>query len=90
MKLIHKLSVRIAIALVIGVLFAGAGTKITYTCALVDGAQGCTSFEKAIMHPNDLLDNKQNSLVKFSTTFALTSLIAFAILEAASRAQKRK
>lgn len=82
MKYIDKLSVRIRIAFVVGFLLASIGTKITYTCVPIDGAKGCVSFEKAIMHPSDLLNNRQDSLVKFSTTFVISSLVTFIILSA--------
>jgi hypothetical protein len=90
MKLLHKLSVRIVIAVVIGFLFASAGTDIAYMCAPIDGAAGCASFDKALMHPSDLLNNEQNSLRRFSMTFAITSLVAFALLSTVSLAQKKK
>jgi hypothetical protein len=90
MKHINKLAVRIVAAIVIGFLLAGAGTDIPYTCAPIDGAEGCVSFDKAVMHPSDLLSNKQNSLVIFSTFFVITSLIIFAFLSALRLAQKRE
>ncbi len=80
MKYIEKLSVRILLSVLVGFLFAGAFTKISYTCAPIDGAAGCVSIEKAIMHPGDLLSNKQASLVQFATTFAASGLGAFATL----------
>ncbi|MDQ2973221.1 MAG: hypothetical protein M3Q79_01940 [bacterium] len=80
MKHVNKLWVRIVTAIVIGFLFAGSRTGITYTCPLIDGAAGCVSFDKAIMHPSDLLNNKQDSLVRFSETFIITSLASFALL----------
>ncbi|MGB4967505.1 MAG: hypothetical protein WBO35_04870 [Candidatus Saccharimonadales bacterium] len=89
MKYIHKLSVRILAALVIGFLLAGAGTKITYSCASVDGAAGCVSFDKAIMHPSDLLNNKQDSIVHFTEAFVISSLVSFAVLSIIDVAQKK-
>ncbi len=89
MKYIHNLSIRIAVAIVVGFLLAGAATKITYSCAPVDGAAGCVSFDKAIMHPSDLLNNKQDSLVHFSETFVVASLISFAVLSIVDVAQKK-
>ncbi|HCR55781.1 TPA: hypothetical protein DIV49_02305 [Candidatus Saccharibacteria bacterium] len=80
MKLLHKVSVRIVIALVVGFLLAGALTKITYTCTPIDDSVNCVAFDKAIMHPADLLNNKQNSLVKFSLIFAISAVTIFAIL----------
>lgn len=84
-----SLKVRIAVAVVVGFLLAGAGTNITYTCEPRAGEEGCASFEKAIMHPNDLFSNKQDSLVQFSTIFAITSLVSFTLLSVIVLAQKR-
>lgn len=89
MKYIHKLPVRILVALVIGFLLASVGTKISYNCAPVDGAAGCTSFDKALMHPRDLLNNKQDSLVHFSEAYAISALISFAALSIIGGAQKK-
>lgn len=77
MKYLSKLPVKIAIAVAVGFIFASVGTKMTYDCAPVDGAMGCVSFEKAIMHPADLLNNRQNSLVKFSANFAVVALVTY-------------
>jgi hypothetical protein len=89
MKLLNKLSVRIVAAIVIGFLITGAGISNTYSCAPIDGAAGCVSFDKVVMHPNDLLHNRQNSLVRFSSTFAITSLVAFALLNVVRFQQKK-
>lgn len=89
MKLFCKLPVRIVAAVAIGLLLAGAGTKITYGCAPIDGAVGCVSFEKAIMHPGDLLGNKQDSLVHFSVAFVVAALVSFVALSIVDVAQKR-
>lgn len=91
MKYVNRLSVRIVIAVVAGFMLAGAGTKITYTCPPVDGAVGCTSLQKAIVHPEDLLNNKQESLVRFSETIVVTSLASFALFSAYTwfKAKKR-
>lgn len=89
MKYINNLWVKVIASIVIGFLLASAGTKITYTCTPADGAAGCTSFEKAIMHPSDLLNNKQNSLTHFSKTFAITSLASFALLSILGFVQKK-
>ena len=80
---------KIVAALLIGFLIAGAGTKIIYACPPV-GTAGCVSFDKAVMHPGDLLRNKQSSLVHFSETFVLTSVIMFALLSVLSVVQTRK
>jgi len=81
---------KIIAAVLIGFLIAGAGTKIIYTCAPVDGAAGCAELDKAVMHPADLLNNKQDSLVHFSETFVISSLVGFVILELFSREKKRR
>lgn len=88
MKYNHKLSVRILTSLVIGLLLAGAVTKITYSCAPIDGAADCVSYDKAIMHPSDLLNNKQDSLVHFFEAFVISSLVSFAVLSIIGVAQK--
>ena len=90
MKYIAKLWVRIAVALALGFLFASTTTKIIYPCPLTNGAKGCMSFEKAVMHPNDLRNNKQNSLHNFSMSFAWVSLASFALLSAVSINYKSK
>jgi len=79
---------KIVAAVLIGFLIAGAGTKIIYTCPPIDGAAGCASLDKAVMHPGDLLRNKQESLVHFSETFVITSLVGFVILELLIREKK--
>jgi hypothetical protein len=89
MKYVHKLLVRIIAAVIIGFLLAGVGTKITYSCMPVDGAAGCASFDKAVMHPNDLLNNKQDSLFHLSEAFAITAIVIFAILSIFNSVQKK-
>jgi len=89
MKYTIKLSARVIIPVIIGILFAGALTKITYPCAPVDGAAGCVLLDKAAMHPRDLLNNKQDSLIHFSENFVVASLVSFALLSAFRSAQKR-
>jgi hypothetical protein len=89
MKLTNNLTIRIVTTIVIGFLLAGAGTKITYTCVPPNGELGCTSFEKAVMHPGDLLKNKQNSLSHFSETFVITSLTSLALFTVVSSTQKK-
>ena len=90
MKYISKLWVKIVAAITFGFLLAGAGTHITYSCPLTDGAAGCVSLAKAIDHPNDLLNNKQGSLVHFSENFVIASLVVFALLSVFSLTQKRR
>ena len=87
---LNKLSVLIVIALVVGFLLAGAFTHIIYPCKPVDVAMGCESFEKAVMHPKDLFDNKQNSLIIFSRRFTIYSIVTLSVLGAVSAIQKKK
>lgn len=65
---------KVLVAIIVGFLLAGVGTKITYDCAPVDDAAGCVSIDRALMHPNDLLNNKQDSLLRFSEIFSVTAL----------------
>jgi hypothetical protein len=90
MKHINKLVVIIVVAVVIGFLLAGVSTKITYTCAPPPGTEGCVSFDKAVMHPQDLLGNKQDSLVQFAKTFTIASVVAFALFSAYGWAKTKK
>jgi hypothetical protein len=87
---VNKLVIKMMAAVVIGLLLAGAGTKITYTCAPHDGDKGCVSFEKAVMHPNDLFSNKQDSLMQFSKTFTIASVVSFALFSVYSWAKTKK
>ncbi len=90
MKYIDKFSARIIAAVLVGFLLAGAFTKITYTCMPTGGALGCISFDKAVMHLGDLMSNKQSSLMYFSATFLISSLIIFIILSLFGEARARK
>lgn len=85
MKSSTKILINLLISLLVGFLFAGLTTKVTHTCAPVDGAAGCQSFEKAIVSPTDLLNNRQNSLINFSITFVVTLGITYILLWALSR-----
>jgi len=89
-KRIQKLWTRIVVAIVIGFLVAAIGTSIPYTCTPTDSGAGCISFDKAVMHPGDLLSNEQSSLVKFSTTFVVTSLATLALISVLRSAQKKR
>jgi hypothetical protein len=79
------------VALTIGFLYAGAFTSIRYgDCSHIFDGPGCATIEKAIMHPKDLLNNKQGSLVEFSKTIAVVSLGAFVILSTIGLANEKK
>lgn len=89
MKYLNSLLVRVVAAFLIGFLLASAGTKIIYSCPPMD-AEGCSSFEKAVMHPSDLIHNEQDSLIQFFATFAVTALVSFTILTLIVMTQKNK
>ncbi len=72
-KLINKIYVRIIIAVVFGLLLASTFTSIQGPCTTVvpgENTANCVEFSKAVTYPNDLLNNKQDSLVHFLQTFA--------------------
>lgn len=88
-KLLNKLYVRVIISAAIGFFFAGAYVDIEYPCPPLD-SKGCASFESAIMHPADLLNNKQGSLTTSMKNFIIISLISFALLSVYSLLQTKK
>lgn len=75
----------ILLALMAGVLFAGAFTHITYPCPPLSGDTGCVSFEKSVMHPMDLAANAQGSLARFSLDILVGFAIALALLLALAK-----
>lgn len=90
-KLIDKLYARIIAAVVLGLLFASTFTLMQGPCTTIvpgEDITKCVEHSKAIMHPGDLLNNTQNSLVKFSRTFVIVSVISFALLSVYSRYKK--
>lgn len=97
-KLLNKLHVRIIISVVIGLFLASGYTSIHYPCSELpdfkvasgEDIEKCVAFEDAIMHPGDLMNNKQNSLVNFTRNFALGGLLVFTLLSAYSWSQTRK
>jgi hypothetical protein len=88
-KLLNKLYVRIIISAAIGFFLVGAWTNIQYPCPPLDNA-GCVVWESAIMHPLDLINNKQDSLKNFVTNFVIISLASLALLSVFSHSQRRK
>ncbi|HMT19384.1 MAG TPA: hypothetical protein PKD20_05460 [Candidatus Saccharibacteria bacterium] len=89
MKYIDKLSIRIVTAVVIGILLAGAWTDIQYQCDPLEN-KGCVAFESAVLHPKDLINNKQGSLVTFSRYMVYSSAVCLAILTIINASQKRR
>lgn len=94
-KLVKKLSTRIIIAVVFGLLFATTFTHIQGPCTTSipgEDIKKCVELSKAIMHPSELLNNKQNSLVNYSETFLVVSAASYVLLSfyAAVRSQIKK
>ena len=77
-----QFSILILLALIAGVLFAGAFTHITYPCPPHpdDSDSYCISFEKAVMHPIDLASNMQGSLTQFFLKFLAVFVIVLVLL----------
>lgn len=89
---IHKRSVQILIATVFGLLVAATFTHLQGPCtATIPGENSsyCVEFSKAVMHPKDLISNKQNTLVRFAGTFTISSLAGFALLSVYSKLNRR-
>jgi hypothetical protein len=93
LKPLSNLYVRVIISAAVGFFFVGAFTNNQYPCTQTipgEDISHCVSIESAIMHPRDLIHNKQASLTRFSKTFAIVSLGSFALLSIISLAQKKK
>jgi hypothetical protein len=91
-KLLNKLYVRIIIAIVFGFLLASQ-TGIQGPCTVTTPGENkshCVEFSKALEHPSDLINNKQNSLTRFSETLAISSLVSFALLSVYHQVQTKK
>lgn len=81
------------VAAVFGLLAASTFTLVQSPCTTTipgEDIRHCVEFSKAVMHPNDLLNNKQNSLMKFSKTFVIVSVTSFALLSAYSWYRTKK
>jgi ABC-type nitrate/sulfonate/bicarbonate transport system permease component len=74
-------SISVILALVAGFIFASIGTSISYPCSPSpdDPSAKCVSFQKALMHLNDLARNTQGSLTRFLINF-LVGLAIFSAL----------
>ncbi len=46
------------------------------------------SLQKAVMHPSDLINNKQDSLTHSSTSLAVTSLVVFSLVSVLGAVKK--
>lgn len=84
-KLPKTLAFRLLLPIVLGVAFAAAFTSIQYECADQLGAQGCVTYEKALLHPHDLFANKQDSLERGLTSFFAVSLLALLVVNGFAR-----
>lgn len=92
MKYLNKLWVRIIIAIVVGFVLAGGYTDIAYSLPTIyteQGGAGGVLYESVLSHPRDLLNNKENSLVRFSTTFFVVSIITFSALSIPSLTKRK-
>lgn len=89
-KLLNKLYIKVIISAAIGFSLAGAFSHIQYPCVSLVPGEVCVALEKAVMHPNDLINNKQDSLAKFMRTFAISSLVSFALLSVYSQFKTKK
>jgi hypothetical protein len=92
-RLTSKLNVRILAAMAFGFLMASTFTHLQGPCTTTipseDGSH-CVEFSKAVMHPKDLINNKQDTLTKFVGTLAIGSLAGFALLSAYGQLRTRK
>jgi heme A synthase len=88
MRTLKRYRKHIVLAFLAGVVFAGAFTHITYPCSALPGESGCVSYEKAVMHLNDLVANVQGSLVHFLLNILLGFVIVLAIFLALSKLRK--
>lgn len=86
----RKFSLLMLLALIAGFLFAGAFTHITYPCSPFPSDTTCVSFEKAVMHPNDLASNYQGSLTQFLLKFLIGFAIILVLLVAFDRVRTNK
>lgn len=84
-KNVKSLCARILVAVILGLILASTFTKTQGPCTSSTPGEDvakCVEFSKAILHPNDLLNNNQDSLVNFSKTFASVSVTTFIVFGA--------
>lgn len=92
-RLIDKLSARILVATVFGFLIASTSTHLQGPCTTTipgENSSRCVEFSKAVMHPRDLINNKQNTLTKFAGTLAISSFVSFALLSVYGQLRTKK
>lgn len=75
----------IAAALVVGFLFAAVTTSIQRPCpdepsVLTEKYAGCVSWEKALLHPDRLIANEQNSLTRFVIKFIVSAGVGYVLM----------
>jgi hypothetical protein len=78
----RNLMVYILLAFLIGAGFASFATKITSSCPPLpdEPAAECVSFDKALLHPKDLLLNSQGSLVQFLINLLVVFVVVLILL----------
>jgi hypothetical protein len=66
-----QLTTSVILAFIVGVLFAGISTSIRYPCPPLpdDPRARCASYQKALLHLNDLASNTQDSLTRLLINF---------------------
>ena len=92
-KLTDKLSAQILIAVVFGFLIASLFTHLQVPCTTTipgENSSHCVEFSKAVMHPRDLINNKQDTLTEFVGTLAVSTLVSFVLLSIYSRLRTKK
>lgn len=92
-RLLNQLYVRVLISAAVGLFFVGAFVNIQYPCTETlpdENITHCVSIESAIMHPGDLVNNKQDSLTNFVENFFIISFASFALLSVFSQFQTKR
>ncbi len=87
-KLTNNHSLKLLVAIAIGLFFASAFTSIQAPCSTAipgEEIQKCIEWSKVIMRPDELLSNSQSSLARFSVTFFIISLSSYALLSIYNR-----
>jgi hypothetical protein len=87
-KLTNNHSLKLLVAIALGLLFASTFTSIQTPCSTTipgEETQKCIEWSKVVMRPDELLSNSQSSLVRFSVTFFVISLSSYALLSIYNR-----
>lgn len=86
---------KVLAAVAIGLIIASTLTDATYPCNANDMLEGdsiarCIAWDEVVLHPSDLMSNREGSLLRFLTTFVVTALVSYAIISIVSRAYRKK